>query len=202
MQLVVLQLNTEVGKGLEHKANLEREISSLQVATSSLSDGERIQAQAAHRGMQAGAPSAVQFVSAQPNDASVAAQLLSSASASTGEGSRREHRHQRPTAELLGIRRRAGKRSTSSGSGVERLERRLRREQHERLEQPEQRWGCGRGTDRLERTGRRAKPAVNRAARERRNRQRAALARRNGRGSARRGRKPRVGERWRRCSAA
>jgi hypothetical protein len=87
MQLVVLRLNTEVGRGLEHKANLEREISSLQVATSSLTDGERIQTEAAHRGMQPGPPGAVQFVSAQPNDARAAAQLLASAAATTGEGS-------------------------------------------------------------------------------------------------------------------
>ena len=85
MQLVVLRFNTQIGKGLERKANLQREISSLQVATSALSAGERVQQLAARRGMQAGAPGSVQFVGAQTSDAAAAAQLLASASAASGE---------------------------------------------------------------------------------------------------------------------
>jgi hypothetical protein len=93
MQLVVLRLNTDIGKGLEHKANLQREISALQVASSALSAGERIQAEAARRGMQAVPPGGIQFLTARPADTASAAQLLASgapgSNGTTGEASAR-----------------------------------------------------------------------------------------------------------------
>jgi hypothetical protein len=76
MQLVVLRLNTEVGKGLERKANLQREISSLQVATSALTAAEHVQSEALRRGMQAATSDVSQFLTARPADLASAARLL------------------------------------------------------------------------------------------------------------------------------
>jgi hypothetical protein len=81
MQLVVLRLNTEVGKGLERKANLQREISTLQVTGSALTAAARIQAEAGRRGMQLGASGVAAFLTAQGSDAGNAAALLTGSAA-------------------------------------------------------------------------------------------------------------------------
>jgi len=83
MQLVVLRLNTQIGHGLERKANLQREISAAQIAESSLTSAERIQAEAGKRGMELTPSGVVAFLAPQRSDAQTAAQLL--ASGATGE---------------------------------------------------------------------------------------------------------------------
>jgi hypothetical protein len=90
MQLVVLRLNTEVGKGLERKANLQREISSLQVATSALTAAEHVQSEALRHGMQAATSDASQFLTAQPGAVASAARLLAGGGPSEQSGHTQE----------------------------------------------------------------------------------------------------------------
>jgi hypothetical protein len=80
MQLVVLRLNTEIGKGLERKATLQREISGLQVSSSALSAYERVAAEAVRRGMQPAPQGQGGFLAARRSDPRSAAALLSSGS--------------------------------------------------------------------------------------------------------------------------
>jgi hypothetical protein len=87
MQLVVLRLNTEVGKGLERKANLQREISSLQVAMSTLTAAEHVQSEAQRHGMQAATSDVSQFLTTNPADVASAARLL----AGSGPGEQSAH---------------------------------------------------------------------------------------------------------------
>jgi hypothetical protein len=86
MQLVVLRLNTDIGKGLERKADLQREISALEVSSSALSAAGRIQAEAGRRGMEEGSPEVAAFLTALGSDARGAAQLLASGPAREGTG--------------------------------------------------------------------------------------------------------------------
>ncbi len=103
MQLVVLRLNTDVGRGLERKANLQREISAAQVANSALSSAERIQAEAGKRGMEQAAGGQVTFLAPQRSDAQAAAQLLAGgATGATGATSEAGVQGQAPDAAAAG----------------------------------------------------------------------------------------------------
>jgi cell division protein FtsL len=86
MQLVVLRLNTEIGRGLERKSTLQREVSALQVSNSSLSAGDRVQAEAQRLGMQVAPQQEATFLGVQSSDARGAAALLSGGAASGAGG--------------------------------------------------------------------------------------------------------------------
>ncbi len=76
MQLVVLRMNTEVGRSLEHKTALQRQIASLEVDDSTLSESARIEAEAQRRGMVPSTDASVKFLTPGSGDASSAARLL------------------------------------------------------------------------------------------------------------------------------
>jgi hypothetical protein len=87
MQVAVLQLHTDVARGLETKSTLLREISSAQVSGSTLGSGSQIETEAAQKGMvlQAGAPAG--FLRASRVDLGAAAAVLAGTSSQSATAS-------------------------------------------------------------------------------------------------------------------
>jgi hypothetical protein len=79
MQLVVLKLNTGIGRTLQRDAQLQRQDAQLGVEASLSSAGDRVEPLAAAAGMTIAAPAALHFVGIGPSDASKAAAALASA---------------------------------------------------------------------------------------------------------------------------
>jgi hypothetical protein len=61
MQLWIVKLGVGIGRALEHEALLQRENAALSIQDTRLSDGERVEALAAARGMVVAAPGSVRF---------------------------------------------------------------------------------------------------------------------------------------------
>ncbi len=76
MQLLVLKLNTGIGKGLQEQAQLQRENATLSIANSTAAAGEEIEPQAAHRGMQIAPVGAIHFMRAGSSYVASAASVL------------------------------------------------------------------------------------------------------------------------------
>jgi hypothetical protein len=76
MQLLVLKLNTGIGKGLQQQAQLQHENATLSIANSTAAAGEEIEPQAAHRGMQIAPVGAIHFMRAGPSYVAGAASVL------------------------------------------------------------------------------------------------------------------------------
>jgi hypothetical protein len=66
LQLLVLSLNASMGRALERQARLQRENAALSIEGSELASGERVEAQAAHLGMEIVPISALRFLGADP----------------------------------------------------------------------------------------------------------------------------------------
>ncbi len=66
LQLLVLQLNASIGRSLVREAQLQRANATLSIESSELAGGERVEAQAAHLGMQLVAPGALRFLTGNP----------------------------------------------------------------------------------------------------------------------------------------
>jgi hypothetical protein len=76
-QLIVLRLNTDVGRSLQRAAALQREDAALAIDLSEATSGEKIEALARMRGMVAVTPGEVRFLpAAGPSRAQAAAQML------------------------------------------------------------------------------------------------------------------------------
>jgi hypothetical protein len=83
MQVAVLRMNTGLARGLESKAALMREISSAQVAASTLGSATHVEAEAAHRGMELTAAGPAAFLGVGRGDSARAAWLLANGPAKT-----------------------------------------------------------------------------------------------------------------------
>ena len=79
MQLVVLKLNTGIGRTLQREAQLQRQDAQLGVEASLSSAGDRVEPLAAAAGMTIAAPAALHFVGIGPSDISKAVAALASA---------------------------------------------------------------------------------------------------------------------------
>lgn len=66
LQLLLLTLNGDIGRALEREALLQRENAAMSIEDSELAAGERVEAQAAHLGMQLVPAGALRFLSATP----------------------------------------------------------------------------------------------------------------------------------------
>jgi cell division protein FtsL len=66
LQLLLLTLNGDIGRALEREAQLQRENAAISIEDSELAAGERVEAQAAHLGMQLVPEGALRFLSATP----------------------------------------------------------------------------------------------------------------------------------------
>jgi hypothetical protein len=77
MQLVVLKLNTGIGRALEQQASLQRENAALSIENSTSSAGGSIEPEAARRGMTIAPSGAVHFLAVRAGDAYRAATSLS-----------------------------------------------------------------------------------------------------------------------------
>ncbi len=83
-QLVVLRLNTSIGRSLARAATLQRENAATAIVNSEAGSPEKIEAQASRLGMHAVAPGELQFLRAAGRGrAQAAAQALRSTSASS-----------------------------------------------------------------------------------------------------------------------
>jgi hypothetical protein len=82
MQLLVLELNTGVGRSLRREALLQRENAQIGIQDSMASAGERVEPLAAATGMTIAAPGSLHFVQASTADFSRAAAALAAAKAS------------------------------------------------------------------------------------------------------------------------
>ena len=77
LQLGLLKLNAGIGRSLERSALLQRENATLSIENSELAAGNRVEATAAHLGMQLVAPGDLRFLTAHPRaDAAQAAAAL------------------------------------------------------------------------------------------------------------------------------
>jgi cell division protein FtsL len=77
LQLGLLKLNAGIGRSLERSALLQRENATLSIESSELAAGNRVEATAAHLGMQLVAPGDLRFLAARPRaDAAQAAAAL------------------------------------------------------------------------------------------------------------------------------
>lgn len=76
MQLLVLKLNTGIGRELQRSAQLQRENADLSIENSTAAAGENIEPQAIRRGMQIAPAGAIQFLYAGPSDIATAAARL------------------------------------------------------------------------------------------------------------------------------
>jgi hypothetical protein len=86
-QLVVLRLNTSIGRSLTRAAALQRENATSAIVNSEAGSGETIEAQAARLGMHAVPPGELQFMRAAGRGrAQAAAQALLSTAASSAAG--------------------------------------------------------------------------------------------------------------------
>jgi cell division protein FtsL len=84
LQLGLLKLNAGIGHSLEQEASLQRENAALKIESSELAAGERVEAKAAHLGMELVPVGALKALSVHPGaDASRAASALKSASSSS-----------------------------------------------------------------------------------------------------------------------
>ncbi len=83
MQMVVLKLNTNIGRTLTHEATLQRENAQLGIEDSMYSAETRVAPLAAAAGMTLAPPGSVHFVQAVPADISRAASALSRRSSLT-----------------------------------------------------------------------------------------------------------------------
>ena len=79
MQLVVLKLNTGIGRALQRAALIQRQDAQIGVEDSLTSAGDRVEPLAAAAGMTVPAPAALHFVGVGPADVSKAAAVLSGA---------------------------------------------------------------------------------------------------------------------------
>ncbi len=66
LQLLVLQLNANIGRALERQSLLQRENAALSIEGSELASGERVEAQASHLGMTLVPIGALRFLTADP----------------------------------------------------------------------------------------------------------------------------------------
>jgi hypothetical protein len=66
LQLGLLKLNAGIGRSLERSALLQRENAALSIENSELAAGNRVEANAAHLGMQLVSPGALRFLSVHP----------------------------------------------------------------------------------------------------------------------------------------
>lgn len=76
MQLMVLKLNTGIGRELQRSAQLQRENAGLSIENSTAAGGETIEPQAMRRGMQIAPAGAIHFLYAGPSDIAAAADRL------------------------------------------------------------------------------------------------------------------------------
>jgi cell division protein FtsL len=67
LQLLVLKLNANIGRALVREGQLQRENAALSIESSELAAGERVEAQAAHLGMQLVPEGALRFLSNDPH---------------------------------------------------------------------------------------------------------------------------------------
>jgi hypothetical protein len=67
LQLLLLELNTGIGRALQRTDVLQRENAALGIANSELAAGARVQSQAFSAGMEAAAPSALRFLQTDPS---------------------------------------------------------------------------------------------------------------------------------------
>jgi cell division protein FtsL len=88
LQLGLLKLNAGIGRSLEQQASLQRENAALKIENSELAAGERVEAKAAHLGMQLVPVGALKALSVHPGaDAARAASALESSSSSATSAS-------------------------------------------------------------------------------------------------------------------
>jgi hypothetical protein len=84
MQLLVLELNTSVGRSLQREALLQRENAEIGIEDSVASAGERVESEAAARGMTMAVPGSLHFVAASVADIGRAAAALAAATRTSG----------------------------------------------------------------------------------------------------------------------
>ena len=88
LQLLVLKLNANIGRALEHEARLQRENAALSIESSELAAGERVEAQAARLGMELVPVGDLRFLAVDPRfDIARAAAALSTPVHTSGAGS-------------------------------------------------------------------------------------------------------------------
>jgi hypothetical protein len=87
LQLGLLKLNAGIGRSLEREASLQRGNAALKIENSELAAGERVEAKAAHLGMELVPVGALKALNVHPGaDASRAASALNSSSSSSASG--------------------------------------------------------------------------------------------------------------------
>ncbi|HEX3519878.1 MAG TPA: hypothetical protein VHT29_12675 [Solirubrobacteraceae bacterium] len=87
LQLGLLKLNAGIGRSLERSALLQRENAALSIENSELAAGNRVEATAAHLGMQLVSPGALRFLSVHPGaDVAHAAAALKAPLQSSSSG--------------------------------------------------------------------------------------------------------------------